>query len=146
MNATLVLNFQTLLKTLSLPIFLDCKLFGKSILLDVLTSLAHPQEDRTCRPEMCGAGPLRGPFPAHLRGGVGRHGPRGRRGALGDQRRARGERRFWPDSILWMVATSISHHPRKNEPLNHCLLVFTGESNHARVSERWCEMDFVHQQ
>ena len=29
---------------------------------------------------------------------------------------------------------------------SHCLWVFTGESNHSTVSERWYEMDFVHPQ
>ena len=39
----------------------------------------------------------------------------------------------------------IQMHAMKPEG-NSLLLVFTGESNHSRASERWCEMDFVHPQ
>ena len=37
--------------------------------------------------------------------------------------------------------SDFSHHFTIVGP--QCLLVFTGASNHSRVSERWCEMDFA---
>ena len=40
------------------------------------------------------------------------------------------------EQLLWVVAKSISHH--FEAIAHHCLLVFTGELNHSRVSEGWC--------
>ena len=40
---------------------------------------------------------------------------------------------LWMDKIL----------PQFETIGNHCLLVFTGESHHSRVSERWCETEFA---
>ena len=47
-----------------------------------------------------------------------------------------------PLDILWME--ELLHH---FETIGrHCLLVFSGDSSETRVSERWCEADFVHPQ
>ena len=37
----------------------------------------------------------------------------------------------------------IQFAPRNENWVSHCLLDFTAESNHSRVSPQWCEMDFA---
>ena len=49
-----------------------------------------------------------------------------------------GAPQFRPTPILWM--DEILHALTMK---SHCLLVFTGESYHSRVSERWCEMSLA---
>ena len=48
--------------------------------------------------------------------------------------------------LLWMVAKSVSHHLETMVETIPFVGVYAGESSETRVSEQWCEMDFVHPQ
>ena len=54
----------------------------------------------------------------------------------------------WPGDQLKFrqpKGQSLTVDGRNPAPLgNHGKSLSTGESNHSRVSERWCEMDFIH--
>ena len=49
-------------------------------------------------------------------------------------------------ALLWMVAKSILHHERRPWLKPRSMGHLQGNSAETRVSERWCEVDFVHPQ